>query len=38
MSVKVSVQMRVSVGVHGEESRATLCMASRMCITGVVRD
>lgn len=38
MSVKVCVQMRVSVGVHGEESRATLCMAPRICITGVVRD
>lgn len=34
----VCAQMRVSVGVRGEESMATLCMALRIDITGVVRD
>lgn len=34
----VCAQMRVSVGVHGEESMATLRMALRTDITGVVRD
>lgn len=33
----VCAQMRVSVGVHGEESIVTLCMALRTDITGVIR-